>query len=262
MAILAGLMLALALGACNSAAPEQAAESSPRTEPTPSPSSAPSPSPSPSPSPTLQIVDGPITADASTIDWDSVFSGPADSLPGIIETHRGTGDAIVDLDKPMSTAVVTLNHRGSSNFIVDALLDDDTDQNLVNEIGKYVGEVVASTPRGTKVTAVEIRADGPWAMGVKNVLLAADADQLARRYQGTGDSVLGFPIDIQDPQPFTVFDRATISHDGDSNFIVDTLLGPNLINDIGPYSGTVRLPRDGLFGLEIIADGHWVVAFF
>jgi hypothetical protein len=90
---------------------------------------------------------------------------------------------------------------------------------------------------------------------VRNVTMATT--DLARSYVGQGDAVIVFPLDLDDPAPTTEFGRLDASHDGESNFIVRELLGRGLINEIGSYGGTVRLPPDGLFGLEISADGAW-----
>lgn len=84
---------------------------------------------------------------------------------------------------------------------------------------------------------------------------------MAYRYEGVGDSIIVFPIDTDDVEPVTVFSRMTLTHDSESNFIVNGLLTSNLVNEIGSYSGTIRVPTDGLFGLEIIADGPWTVSF-
>jgi hypothetical protein len=54
-----------------------------------------------------------------------------------------------------------------------------------------------------------------------------------------------------------VFDRATFIHDGERNFQVREFLGRGIVNEIGPYEGTVRVGE--LFGLEINADGSWTV---
>jgi hypothetical protein len=55
--------------------------------------------------------------------------------------------------------------------------------------------------------------------------------------------------------------RVSLTPYGESNFTVHELLGPGLMNEIGPYSGTTRLSAGGLFGLEVIADGAWTVSF-
>lgn len=235
------------------------AEDSPSVEET-SPEPPPSPSPSPSPSPTPpRVVGAPQTADASVVDWDAVFAeGETENLSGLIETYTGSGDSIVDLESPQLGASVLLQHRGSRNFQVRAITDAGEDIGLVNEIGNYQGEVLARTGDDSQITGLEIRADGEWAAIVKSVLLAVDSDDLHEVYVGTGDSLVVFPLDQDDPQPTTIFDRAQLTHDGDRNFIVRELLGGGLVNEIGPYEGTVRL-SGRLYGFEITADGRWTI---
>lgn len=239
---------------------EPADTSSPTPTGTETKSSSPTPTPTPSATPTVQLVDGPIQADAHHLKWDEIASDEPMNLPGILEDHRGQGDGIVDLERPQADPVVAFRHQGDANFIVRAIFDDGSDSGLVNEIGDYIGEVLAETPQGARVESLEIQADGPWIVLVNNLLFARDSDDLGRSYEGTGDSVILFPIDNDDPQPIVRFNRATLNHDGEANFIVGALLGRGLVNEIGPYQGTVRLPSDGLFGLQIEADGAWTVS--
>lgn len=206
------------------------------------------------------IIDGPVTADSSGVDWDSMLTEPPGSLPGMIEAFNGRGDDLIDFSA-RGTAVVEAHHRGSSNFIVRAIFDDGSDTGVVNEIGRYTGEVVASSPQSSEVVGLEVRADGPWAIIVSNLLLSGDGADLARQYEGVGDAVVGFPmLHSDDPEPVTMFDRARITHEGGANFIVHELLGPGLVNEIGSYEGTVRLSPGGLFGFEVTADGRWTIS--
>ena len=57
--------------------------------------------------------------------------------------------------------------------------------------------------------------------------------------------------------------RVTLTHDGESNFIVRPLktsgkAGMSVVNEIGTYQGTRLLPS-GTKYLEIDADGAWTV---
>ena len=110
------------------------------------------------------------------------------------------------------------------------------------------------------VIGVDVAADGEWTLVVYALPLASQHDEIARSFEGQGDAVLVFPVDIDDPQPFEEFDRLTASHDGESNFQVRELLGRGVINEIGPYDGTNRLSGP-IFGLEINADGAWTIDF-
>lgn len=80
-------------------------------------------------------------------------------------------------------------------------------------------------------------------------------------YEGVGDDI----IKIQRTKLPGI---ATLTHTGESNFIVQTLTlrgatGDYLVNGIGSYRGTVAFNVDfvnkGAAGLEIMADGPWRV---
>lgn len=223
-------------------------------------SPSPEPEPEPSPEPTFEVVDGPIVADATKVNWDTMMSDPPDSLPGLIEVFSGTGDDVIDLQEPLGIVLLQAHHTGSSNFIVRAARADGSGDGVINTIGAYTGEALTYT-NGTDTVGFDVQADGAWVLVASNLMTAGDGDDVARTYEGTGDAVIGFPVDFEDPMPVTEFSRVTLTHEGGSNFIVRGMLGGGLVNDIGPYDGTVRLPADGLFGLEISADGPWTVEF-
>ena len=207
----------------------------------------------------FEIVDGPVTADASQYDWDSFLQGDTESLPGLAEVFVGSGDDIIDLDTAAPSFVVAANHRGSRNFIVRAADAAGDTRGVVNSIGSYSGLVLAEG-RGGDVVGFDVSADGDWVVVVMSPLLLRGTD-LARAYEGVGDSVIIFPFDMDDPQPIVEFGRMTANHEGERNFIVRELFGRGLVNQIGAYDGTVRLSSDGLFGVTINADGAWTLSF-
>lgn len=71
----------------------------------------------------------------------------------------GKGDDVLAMDPPSSgLATATLKHSGESNFIVDAYTRDGDSEGLVNEIGRYSGEV--TLPDGAFLFTVH--AEGSW----------------------------------------------------------------------------------------------------
>ncbi|MCB0158927.1 MAG: hypothetical protein KDD83_12405 [Caldilineaceae bacterium] len=74
-------------------------------------------------------------------------------------------------------------------------------------------------------------------------------------YSGAGDDV----IDVSSSEGCTT---ATLTHDGDRNFYITPYgddgdqVGVTLVNDVGPYQGTVRWNQDAAT-LEVVADGNW-----
>lgn len=77
---------------------------------------------------------------------------------------------------------------------------------------------------------------------------------------GSGDDVIEFAIPNGDPG------LLDITHDGSSNFVVDSFTADNedvglLVNEIGPYTGTrpINFIGDPVGLLEIQADGAWTI---
>ena len=154
-------------------------------------------------------------------------------------------------------AVFTMQHRGSSNFIVDLVTSKGEDvANLSNEIGNYDGSIGQPVQTGRYLFRVE--ADGPWTIKITQPRPASGKElpltingrgpKLAGPFQGTGEGV-----------------RVTMRHRGEANFIVDTLdaegnQAENLSNEIGGFSGsTVSAAPEGVFWINVAADGTWSI---
>jgi len=205
---------------------DTSADRSTATTPAPAPEAAPAPAPAPAPEPEPQ------PEPAATFN------------PVVIE---GRGDDIIDVPVVTGTAVVaTFTHRGSSNFSVVSF--DSSGGRialLVNEIGEYNGTVPLNF--SSPPAELEISADGAWTVTISDV---RDQPRYDGAASGSGDQVLLITVDAG---------RLAATHDGRSNFAVlswgdrRTLM----INEIGAYSGTVRLPD--AIALEIKADGNWTL---
>jgi len=192
----------------------------PEADPEPEPEPEPEPAPEPEPEPEV------------TFD------------PVVLE---GSGDDIIDVPVVADLPVVaTFTHRGSSNFAVVSY-----DENggrldlLVNTIGTYDGTVPLNFT--TPPAELEISADGPWTVTITDVRDQPVYDGAA---SGTGDQVLLVTTDAG---------RLAAAHDGTSNFVIIAWGDRRslLVNEIGAYSGTVRLPD--AVALEINADGAWTL---
>lgn len=171
-------------------------------------------------------------------------------------TYTGVGAFVQEIAVPDGQpAVVTLSHRGESNFSVWSL-DRDLEQLdlLVNQIGDYEGTVLLS--RGysfspTSAKHLEIDADGAWTITVAPI---SDAPAFPSVSSGAGDSVLRYGGKRT---------SVSLAHDGESNFVVTTynskgFYGDLLANEIGEYSGRVVLPAAAL--IVITADGNWSIS--
>lgn len=180
--------------------------------------------------------------------------------PDVVEpapdvVYEGTGDSIVQIELPAgpdSIGIATITHSGSSNFAVWSL-DANLNQGdlLVNEIGAYSGTVPFSLSASEQITALEINADGPWAVTVRDVLTVREVPQ-GDTTSGQGDDVLLY------------FGEATIAdmtHTGDSNFAVWSYGDRTdlLVNEIGSYTGQVRWPAGSAL-IQVSANGAWTIA--
>ena len=88
---------------------------------------------------------------AWTLTIAPVSTAPAISFPA---AGKGTGVYLYAGD----VGDWTLTHTGSANFIVDEIGTDGSNNNLVNEIGRYSGQV----PAAPGPALISINADGTW----------------------------------------------------------------------------------------------------
>lgn len=183
---------------------------------------------------------------------------PAKGAPQVIS---GTGDGVPDVSPIDEPVIITLTHDGSSNFIVKPIgRDGDDGFSWTNEIGPYSGttfqemdDIFAPYNKKNPIIAVEVTADGNWSIQIRK--LSAAPRQNVKRGSGTGDAVIRFS------KPTKGLTRMTLTHDGDSNFIVKPIDGKgetgfSMVNEIGNYRGTVRVPA-GTRYMWVQADGAW-----
>lgn len=161
---------------------------------------------------------------------------------------EGSGDDIIDVPVITDSIIVaTFTHQGSSNFaVVSYNQSGDRISLLVNEIGNYQGTVPFNFSEAP--AELEITASGPWTVTLSDLLEQPIYD--GSLFEGSGSQVLLVSTDSN---------RLTATHNGQSNFII---LGWGdrrdlLVNEIGPYEGTVRLGNP--LALEIKADGQWTL---
>ena len=182
---------------------------------------------------------------------DDAASWAADTY-GTFEpvTQQGSGDSIVEL--PASVGMVTASHNGSSNFAVIVLdaANESTGDLLVNTIGSYSGHTAYGLNSFGEGVRLQITADGAWELTIAPL---ANAPELAA--SGSGDGVFLYDGGAS---------AAAMTHDGQSNFAViehnDDLFSMGLlVNEIGPYSGTVPLGA-GPSVITVSADGGWTIA--
>lgn len=194
---------------------------------------------------------GPVAAQAST--WAQA-AAPA---PIKSATYRGSGDIVLVIQRTRLPGILTLTHDGTSNFIVTPIdLAGKDGLTLVNAIGRYQGTRPFNTDyfSAAGISGLQIQADGPWTLTVRP--LASARRWAGRSVSGKGDDVLL----LSPPAPVRGLSTLTAAHNGPSNFIVRPITagraGISLVNKIGRYRGTVRLPG-GTEYLDVTADGDW-----
>lgn len=209
-----------------------------------------------------------LTSDAISVrtDFDpstrALLGGTAAIADGAIDKecganrYTGSGDDVIAIKKPGGAdnpALVTATHNGTRNFIVWGL-DPDLDENdlLVNVIGDYRGTTMLDDNLfGEASNHISVHADGSWTISIKK-LSAARA--LNSSSSGQGDDVLAWRGSAR---------VADVTHDGAGNLIVWALDAEGdyidlLVNEIGRYSGGVKLPL-GTRYLTVQADGGWTI---
>lgn len=168
------------------------------------------------------------------------------------QEFSGSGDDVIDVSVPDDVpAILVLTHQGSANFIVQGHGEQgDFPDVLVNAIGNYDGTRPVNFGRTEALRELEIQADGPWTISLRPLSDAPAAE--AGSSAGSGDAVVR--VDGGG--------RGAFTHDGSANFIVEayedfgSFDGMPIVNEIGPYDGTVRVPS-GTQVLVIQADGNW-----
>jgi hypothetical protein len=173
------------------------------------------------------------------------------------QTYKGRGSKVVRIKEGGQAWLVALMHKGKSNFSVESLdAKGKLIDVLVNSIGKYKGTVAFNLADGllsdhTKVAAMKIDADGPWAMKLQPPTAApAWSGPVAK---GVGNLVLRLPAKSSG------LTTVNAAHSGTSNFVVETFTDDSsdiVINEIGKYKGEVQLPDDTVY-VSVEADGAW-----
>ncbi|MEV7606138.1 TM2 domain-containing protein [Paenarthrobacter sp. NPDC089322] len=172
---------------------------------------------------------------------------PAPAAPKVkTQTFTGAGDDIVTADLAGEPAIVTFACELCSSNTV--LKTNGRESLLVNTIGAYAGKHVVDT-RSTSVTSeFEINADAAWTLSIEDITTIAPS---AGPVSGRGDQVVLLSGKST---------KATITHQGEGNFVVQGYGGsyPELaVNEIGSYSGTVKLTGPGF--VQVNAEGDWTI---
>lgn len=185
----------------------------------------------------------------------SAVQGPtwATAKYGAFEERRitGSGDDVIMLPAGAKAGLVAATHAGDSNFIVESTTGSGEYVSLlVNEIGSYSGTAAFGIDPWADSSAkyLEITADGPWSVTFRPMSKAPTLPSTGR-----GDGVFQYLASSAATK--------TITHRGESNFIVESYKGSDwdlVVNEIGNYSGRKRVAA-GPSIIVVTADGSWTV---
>lgn len=163
----------------------------------------------------------------------------------------GTGDQVVDVEKWAGPALAKITHQGGGNFIIWTF---DSNGNkielLVNTIGNFDGIVPLDFIDGQATARFQVTAGGSWEIQVLPMSEIRMVD-IPGKFDGTGPDVVY--LKGSNPDLLKV-DGSKLK----ANVIVWAYSSKRslVVNEIGPYSGTVILPKDAHF-LVINATGEW-----
>lgn len=171
----------------------------------------------------------------------------------------GSGDHATEIFTTQQKLLrVDLSHTGESNFAVWLKTDQGEDEELMaNKIGTYEGSRFFIPPAGDYL--LDIDADGSW-----NVVIEQPRYQTGEtppfNLGETGDTASS-PLQLEEGLA-----RFEMTHDGDSNFAIWLYSAEGqrialLANEIGQYEGstTENIPQDGIYVMDIVADGSWTI---
>ena len=192
---------------------------------------------------------------SSSNDWGSCTLSSYGSLS--TQSLDGVGDNIITWGG--NGGIATFSHSGSGYVslttydIAGGYLDL-----LVNEVGVYSGSHLFGIWADEDVEEFEIEAESSWKLTLQSVSTGA------KKVSGT--SVSGDGPEVVNATSVCEYTKIQATHNGSSNFTIWAISpkGPYsqdlLVNDIGNYSGTVRLPENFEL-LQIESDGSWKITF-
>lgn len=172
----------------------------------------------------------------------------------------GTGqEATSKFHLNQGLAIFEMTHDGQSNFAI-WLLDNQANkvELLVNEIGPFDGsKAVGISQEGDYL--LDLAADGYWTVVITQPAPLSDLEPpltLSGNAQQASDL-------FRLSQGLVTFQ---MKHDGQSNFAIWLMdsqgsLVELLVNEIGAFDGSkaVGIGQDGIFILDISADGNWTI---
>ena len=165
----------------------------------------------------------------------------------------GTGDSIVDVDRPMSPALVRIEGNASSRHfsVINYGSNGERIDLLVNTTSPYQGVRPLDFLADEHTTRFEVSASGAWTIEIIPLSNIEFVD-VPGEISGTGDYVFGLRGNP---------DTAAIQGNSTSNFFAVISYGNQrnlLVNTTDPYEGVVIVPSGTLI-IEVQASADWVI---
>lgn len=173
-------------------------------------------------------------------------------------TYSGTGDDVVQIDKPEddrpALLVIQGNRQGRHFAVVGHTQNRQRTGALVNTTEPYSGIVPVDLPPNQNTALLEVSATGAWDIKVYPIGAARKVD-VPSSFNGDGDQVLWLEGDATTARITgnqTEHHFAVIAYDNYGNRL------RALVNTTDSYNGTVMMPANVLL-LEISTNGTWTI---
>lgn len=166
----------------------------------------------------------------------------------------GSGDSIVDIDRPNEMAMVHISGNAEGSYFGVTSYDAAGNQIelLVNTTDPYEGTKPFDFDDGDHTTRFEVQASGNWTIEILPLSAIAHIEAPGQ-FSGSGDDL--FAIVAGTP------DTATISGNAGGSYFGVFAYGDRqqlLVNTTDPYEGTVILDSDTII-IAVQAVGDWTV---
>lgn len=206
-----------------------------------------SPAPAAEPAASTAPVAPSTSAAPSTPAAAKTTAPPAPPAPKVTtQTFTGVGDDIKTADLAGEPAIVTFTCEQCGGNTV--LKTNGRDSLLVNTIGAYSGKHLVDTASTSVTSEFEINATGAWTLTIEDIsTIPASSGAVS----GHGDQVVRLSGKST---------KATITNQGEGNFVVKGYGGSRselAVNEIGSYSGTVKLTGPGF--VQVNSEGDWTI---
>ncbi|MGB7118084.1 MAG: hypothetical protein WBD56_18260, partial [Anaerolineales bacterium] len=165
----------------------------------------------------------------------------------------GSGDAVVDIEKDDSAALVHITYTGSSNFVVwNYGTDGEKIDLLINTIGSYDGTRPLDFLADEHTARFTVESSGQWVIEVLP-LQEIRTVNVPGTFDGSGDDVIN--LSGSDPDLLKID-----ASQAKSNFVIWGYGNGMdlLINEIAPYDGVIIAGKDTSI-LVIEAEGPWTI---